>query len=162
MNYEKFKSALKEAGVFPVYWVLPGKNSWNDSRYSEVKPWDVERYEEGLKTKRTDLVKPKWYEVEGAWLKWEIGGVEGGSCWDDSDPQPYTRSGTEPDFEALEKVVKVVTPLMTFFDYKALYRAVVEFDYYTEHEYYGNQTDYKVKFFKLGKLHEYLRKNKLI
>ena len=74
-------------------------------------------------------------------IKWETGGMSGGNCWDDSNPQSYTASEVEPEFVVLDVILEKVCPAMTYLQYKALEREI-DTDSYTEHEYYGNNTNY--------------------
>lgn len=72
------------------------------------------------------------------------GGVSGGSCWDSSNPKPYSSEIPDPGIgPALDDFLEEHFPDIRLLAYRRLVRAVREHEY-TEREYYGNCTDYKV------------------
>lgn len=73
----------------------------------------------------------------------ETGGVTGGSCWDSSDPQPYT-TNDKFDLSIIETLILEYTPDISHVAFKELFnRLVLEHDC-TDRQYYGNSTDFKV------------------
>lgn len=90
-------------------------------------------------------------------VKWETGGMSGGNCWDNSDPRPYKTNEKEPDFTILDDILALFCPDMNFLTYKTLVGKVVEYDEYTEHEYYGNSVDYSYKRVDLEQLYKELQ-----
>lgn len=97
---------------------------------------------------------------------WEIGGVNGGSCWDDSDPQEYSCGDRNKpkSFAALDKILGLMCPSITFLQYKLLegQNDIVLIGEAIDWEYYGNRTDYSYRIINLEKLYKYLVDNKLI
>jgi hypothetical protein len=74
----------------------------------------------------------------------ESGGVSGGSCWDDSDPQPYSVTIEDPGIgKAIDGFLEKYFPSIPFLTYRALMSRVVSSGY-TDYEYYGNHTDYQI------------------
>lgn len=87
-------------------------------------------------------------------VEWETGGVSGGSCWESSNPQPYSCSDPEPEFELLDKLIEYFFPNIGFIQYKRACQELIEHDEKTDYEWYGNHTDYAIKKVNLKKLHE--------
>ena len=112
-------------------------------------PWDVDC--------RVGKVPTEYYKEENndpncLYIKWETGGYSGGSCWDDSDPQPYQNNSPEPNFTALVKVLEYFTPEISFL--KGMqFTNMVKNSTYTDHEYYGNSTDYAVKYVEISTMY---------
>jgi hypothetical protein len=98
---------------------------------------------------------------DGLLVQWETGGVSGGSCWESSNPQPYTRDDPAPDLTALEAVLEDVCPSLTYLAFRRLERMVVEGEY-TEREYYGNCTNYRYRGVELGKVYDFLVEEGLV
>lgn len=90
------------------------------------------------------------------YMRWNTGGVSGGSCWDSSDPQPYDGEG-EPDFKVLDVVLAKLAPNITHLHYKEIERAVISTET-TDYHYYGNYDDYEIKFISLPVLYNLLEK----
>jgi len=86
---------------------------------------------------------------------WETGGVSGGSCWDDSDPQSYTSSDPEAELKSLDAIIEHFKEDMSFIQYRKLYNELVSVDSYCDREYYGNETDYNYKHYNLKELYNY-------
>jgi hypothetical protein len=84
------------------------------------------------------------------YMRFEIGGVSGGSCWDSSNPQSYTVS-EKPEFVVLDKTLKLLKPNISYLDYKKIDEYVIK-DYNTDYEYYGNYTNYEIWYLKLSDL----------
>ena len=95
-------------------------------------------------------------------VEWSTGGVAGGSCWDSSDPQPYTSHDAPQDLQILDVILEKICPILSFLQYKNLYNTLVKYDTRTENEYYGNSTDYSVKMVYLKDLYAYLVEHKII
>lgn len=102
----------------------------------------------------------KWFLQK----KEEIGGVSGGSCWDDSAPRPYSRT---PDVENLnfdKEILSILEVLpeansLNFISGAKLVRRIndkVKKDEKTDYEYYGNRTDYIILTLKLYDIYEIL------
>lgn len=134
------------AAIFPIAkHSLENLGKDRSSRYDETK-WSVVSNAEQV-THKTRLVGPKV----------STGGVHGGSCWDNSDPRPYSSSYEDPEIPELDTILETVCPKLTFLAYKRLMREVeIERLGETVHEYYGNYTEYVYKAVKVGKLYETL------
>jgi hypothetical protein len=113
---------------------------------SHERPWDT----------RTDFNADCAFGSE-----WETGGISGGSCWDSSDPQPYT-TDNRGDLKVFQNVVLHVVPNISFVDYLELEKSVVdEVKEREEREYYGNSTNYSAFVFTLSKLFDKLEQMNL-
>lgn len=95
-------------------------------------------------------------------MKWVSGGVSGGSCWDTSDPQPFSNDYTPKRFITLDKLLENICPTISFLVFKDLELSLVEEDSDYENEYYGNCTDYTVWKIDLLKLWIWLDEKGLI
>lgn len=51
--------------------------------------------------------------------KWNSHGYSGGNCWNDN-PSTYYEGESEPNFDALDKILEVVCPKITSLQYKKL------------------------------------------
>lgn len=89
------------------------------------------------------------------YIRYETGGVSGGSCWDESDPRPYSLSEF-PEFKVLDMVIKEVNPNISYLKYKEI-EELIHSNEETEWEYYGNSTDYTIKFVILSELLDTLK-----
>jgi hypothetical protein len=90
------------------------------------------------------------------YMRWNTGGVSGGSCWDSSNPQPY-EGEDEPDFIVLEKALQKIVPTLSFLHFKEIERAIVSTED-SEYNYYGNHDDYEIKYLPLPVLYTLLEK----
>ena len=91
------------------------------------------------------------------YCRYETGGYSGGSCWDDSDPQPYSEEPPKDRMKVLELVLKVLKPQISFLEYRMI-EGLIHDNSETEYEYYGNSTDWKIEYIKLSDLYEALAK----
>lgn len=89
------------------------------------------------------------------YMRYETGGVSGGSCWDDSDPQPYSNSDDNKDFIALDVFLTQICPNITFLQFREIER-LIHSNYKTKWEYYGNQTNYEIKYIVIEEIFKYL------
>lgn len=87
------------------------------------------------------------------YMRWLSGGWSGGSCWDDSNPQPFERN--KPNFEVLDLVLKEIAPNVTYLQYKDIEK-LIHTNSETEYEYYGNSSDFSVEYIILSELENYL------
>jgi hypothetical protein len=107
---------------------------------------------------RIDEVQPESFIVTA----WETGGYSGGSCWDDSNPTPYSVDIKCEDLVLLDKILEVLCPSITFLQYKRLDKDVpIRSGDMSISEYYGNCTDYAYKAVDLLSLYQWLVKNDL-
>ena len=93
------------------------------------------------------------------YMRWESGGVSGGSCWDSSNPQPYTNTD-KPKFEILDIVLRNIAPNITYLQYKVI-EDLIRNKYESKYEYYGNSTDYEINFIVLTDLENQLDEFKI-
>lgn len=91
-------------------------------------------------------------------VEWSTGGLTGGGYRADVEPYPY-ESEPEPNFDALDKVLELVAPGITFLQYKRLAASVVHYVHETHAEYYGNRRDVAYKRVLLKELFAWLTDN---
>lgn len=89
------------------------------------------------------------------YTRYETGGVSGGSCWDSSDPRPYTEEPPKNKFKVLDMVLKELMPNITYLQFKEI-DSLIHSEEESEREYYGNHTDYKVEYIVLSELYKLL------
>lgn len=85
------------------------------------------------------------------YMRCETGGVSGGSCWDSSNPQPYTSDEPKPKFKVLDLVLRELKPDLTYLQFREI-EDLVHTNEETEYEYYGNSTDYRIEYIILSEL----------
>lgn len=100
----------------------------------------------------------------GISVEWRTGGISGGSCWDEGDRDPHYSIGgdDEPEFKELDSLFEKVCPNITFLQYRNIMSECVSSYDYSINEYYGNHTDYKVKWVCLERLYNMLVEKNLI
>jgi len=111
------------------------------AQINKLCPMQWQENEQGIFTEPWGI--PDNIKVPVIYMRWEIGGTCGGSCWDTSDPQPYMKDNPQPKFECLDLVLKELMPnisLIQFRDVENLIHSTEK----TEWEYYGNCTDFRV------------------
>jgi hypothetical protein len=90
--------------------------------------------------------------------RWVTGGECGGNCWDQEFSSCSVSSEPEPEFLVLDEILTVISPGITFLQYKKLLAKVV-YDIDTDHEYYGNYTDYGIKKLLVDDVWSFLEEN---
>ena len=85
------------------------------------------------------------------YCRYETGGYSGGSCWDDSDPQPYVEDVPKDRFKVLDIVLEELFPDIKYLQYKQI-EELIKDNEDTEMEYYGNSTDWKCEYIVLSEL----------
>lgn len=88
----------------------------------------------------------------------EIGGVAGGSCWDDGSSDPhysYTRDEKFEGIKVLEDICELIN--ISFMDYKKLQKNILT-DTYNVSEYYGNYRTMCIYYIKLDDVFSLLSK----
>ena len=88
------------------------------------------------------------------YMRWETGGVSGGSCWGNSDPQPY-ETDNNPNFEVLDITLKTLLPNISYLYFKGIEKLIHSSEE-TDWEYYGNCTNFSIKYIILSELIDYL------
>lgn len=96
------------------------------------------------------------------WMVHETGGVRGGSCWDSSDPHEYINNEEMPEFVAFDAVLTKLVPNLPYLHYKVICSQFVKELDYVDNEYYGNHTDYEIKYVSLCDLYNYLIEHNLL
>ncbi len=100
------------------------------------------------------------YEKSGRpaiYVKWTIGGIGGGSCWDSSRASHHAIDAEpEPEFSALDSILEKFKPDISYFEYKKLLSKVLKTREYSYNEYYGNCTNTMEKYIYLDDLFNYI------
>lgn len=87
--------------------------------------------------------------------RWESGGYSGGSCWDYSDPRPYSNDAPKDRYKIIELVLTELKPNISFLGYKQV-ESLIRNNSETEVEYYGNSTDWEIEYIILSELEKLL------
>lgn len=111
-------------------------------------------YDQGIFTEPYGI--PNTIKEPVIYMRWSPGGVSGGSCWDSSDPQPYYNREKEGDFKVLDLVLEILKPNISYLEYKKISELIVSSEE-TEWEYYGNCTDWNIKYIILSDLIKLLK-----
>ena len=120
----------------------------------------TDRYNRGFEYENTSKVKID--ENNYLYESWMSGGVTGGSCWDNGDATYHSMPGEkEPEFQSLDLILESICPEITFLKYKNLCKCV-EYGKYSRNEYYGNSTEYGIKYIKLIDLYNALKEHSII
>lgn len=88
-------------------------------------------------------------------IRVEIGGVSGGSCWDDSNPAPYTCDYVNVDTDFIYDILMEIDQNIPFLICRNIKKECVSESIDTEYEYYGNCTRYrniKIDFEKMAEM----------
>ena len=91
------------------------------------------------------------------YCRYETGGVSGGSCWDSTNPQPYSKETPNDRMRVLDLVLAKVKPNISFLEYRMI-EGLINNNYESNWEYYGNHTDYKIEYLELSELYDALSK----
>ena len=99
--------------------------------------------------------------------KEDVGGVSGGSCWESSDPEPYTRQEGYEEAkrcfeEKFDEILMDLCPNISFLQYKNIYNKCVKSTTTTSYEYYGNSTVYYILYCTVKNLYDILMDMNLI
>lgn len=83
------------------------------------------------------------------YMRHSTGGRKGGNCW---GGKPYRYENEEiPEFKVLDILLKEVYPEISYIQFKKIEKIIHTNDE-TEHEYYGNSTDYEIRYIILSEL----------
>jgi hypothetical protein len=139
------------------------KLNLDEKNYNREIEWNS-NYHKQFKIKETLITS--YYEVPDdkkiIEQSWEVGGVRGGSCWDSSNPEPYTKEDVDTTFTKLDDAIMIVCPQIGFLQYKRLIKELVITSSFSQEEYYGNCTDYSIKRINLLDFYNWLVENKLL
>lgn len=124
-------------------------------KINKLAPMEWQTNEQGIFTEPYGI--PTSIKEPVVYMRWHTGGVSGGSCWDSSNPQHYTADGGEPSFDVLDLVLAELVPSISYLQYKQIEK-LVRSAYHTDHEYYGNSTDFEIKYVVLSELLSALEK----
>tara|TARA_R110000850_G_scaffold65151_2_gene145971 strand:- start:1257 stop:1664 length:408 start_codon:yes stop_codon:yes gene_type:complete len=120
---------------------------------NDKAPMDWETNEQGVFTEPTGI--PNDIKTPVIYMRWISGGVSGGSCWETSNPEPFENN--DPSFKVLDLVLKQLYPEISYLDFKKIEDLIKSNENIeTKWEYYGNSTEYSIKFIILGDLIKYL------
>ena len=119
------------------------------AKINGLSPMQWQENEQGIFTEPygipNDIKEPVIY------MRWESGGVSGGSCWDDSNPRPYTSDKGKPKFECVDLVLKELMPNISFLQFREI-ENLIKSSQKTDWEYYGNSTEFEIEFIVLSEL----------
>jgi len=121
---------------------------------NSVAPNDWYRNEQGIFIQPNGI--PVSIKTPVVYMRWRTGGISGGSCWDSSNPQRYTEDEGEPEFKILDLVLEKLMPNISYLQYKKISDLIHTNDE-TEWEYYGNCTDFEIKYIVLDELIKLLK-----
>ena len=141
MTFKDFKTEIEELAKDSKFYDQYDANAYVDQE-SRYRRWGDDR---------TIVTEPRLLVV------WETGGVSGGSCWESSNPRSYTNDTKEPELEILDEIINKFIPSLSYIQFKKLYSELINRSEFTDMEYYGNQTDYDVKYIRLVKLFNYMK-----
>jgi len=125
------------------------------------EPAEIRHYIESLKVDdwKYDNVpcnfkRPAGFCIDQSFV---TGGVQGGSCWESSNPHEFTSDNRyELVRGRLYQFLMAVDPDISFGKFSRIKNAVLSSTTFTEREYYGNSTDYEVWLIDVDKLFELL------
>jgi len=123
-------------------------------KINKLSPMKWQENEQGIFTEPWGI--PDNIKVPVIYMRWETGGVSGGSCWDDSDPQPYTSDNEKPKFECLDLVIKELMPNISFMQFREVEKLIKSTEE-TDWEYYGNCTNFDIEYIILEDLERLLQ-----
>lgn len=138
----------------------PGEDERNTPRRRHRDPMthdDLVKAAAKAAAKRDGWSDEEQIRKNGITTEWRLGGAEGGSYRGDENV-PFG-ADPEPAQEVLDETLVAVVPHLTFVQYRELVKAVVTYDEYTEHGYYGDYTRYGRKSVDLTSLHKWLVRN---
>jgi hypothetical protein len=121
-------------------------------KINSLAPSVYARHEEGIFYQPSGIpVDIKEYVIYSRFLK---SGEDGGSCWGHM-PEPFENEEPKNRMEVLDLVLKEICPNITFMQYKGIDNLIKE-GYEKEREYYGNYSEYSIKYLPLSTLYTYL------
>lgn len=96
---------------------------------------------------------------------WRIGGQTGGSCWTTNENPAIYRginADPEPDLTDLDIILQKICPNISYINYKVLVKSTIKIKEYSIYEYYGNYTNYSIKYILLNDLYKWFVDNNFI
>jgi hypothetical protein len=132
--------------------MLKNSNKKNDMDKETIKKInDKCPYEQGIFVEPYGI--PVHIKEPVIYMRKDIGGMSGGSCWG-TEPEPYINTETV-EFEVLDLVLMELKPNITYLQYKMVNK-LIHTNNETQYEYYGNSTDYEIKYIILSELEKLL------
>jgi hypothetical protein len=120
---------------------------------NKLAPNEWQTNEQGIFTQPFGI--PVHIKEPVIYCRYESGGVSGGSCWDSSNPQSYTRDAPKDKMKVLDLVLKAVKPDITFLQFREIEK-MIHTNSETEYEYYGNSTEFEIEYIVLSELYAFL------
>lgn len=120
---------------------------------NESSPMEWQENEQGIFTQPAGI--PVNVKSPVVYMRWHTGGYSGGSCWDDSNPQPYNSGNAQPRFAALDLVLKELCPDITYLQFREI-EGLIKHSDYNEIEYYGNCINFDIRYLLVSDLLEFL------
>lgn len=124
-------------------------------KINKLSPMEWQKNEQGVFIEPWGI--PNHIKEPVIYMRWETGGVSGGSCWESSNPQSYTSNKGKPKFECVDLVLKELFPNISFLQFREIEK-LIQSSQKTEWEYYGNSTDFEIEFIVLSELISKLKK----
>lgn len=118
-------------------------------KINKLAPNEWQTNEQGIFTEPFGI--PVHIKEPVIYMRWETGGVSGGSCWDSSNPQPYKNKKGKPTFEVLDLVLKELMPTISFLQFREIEK-LIHTASDSQYEYYGNCTDFDIEYIVLSEL----------
>ena len=111
----------------------------------------------GSKSSQKEDFNVKSYEVieKSGFMAvaWHIGGAQGGNCWGNEAKSYIKENPTPLDFTLMEKILEDVCPNLTYKQYKKIVSSLeIKEETTGNYEYYGNNTEYFVRYFPVKNL----------
>jgi hypothetical protein len=79
------------------------------------------------------------------------GGICGGSCWESSNPRPFTEEMPKDHMAVLDILLTEIAPNINFLQYKKIQR-LINSNKTSQWEYYGNSTDHVIEYILVSEL----------
>lgn len=155
MTYEKFLARVPNYVGIKDHEIIVLKG--------RVYPEPPTRYRPYYKKKEREKINKQEYEP-ALYFSCYVGGVKGGSCWDDGsqDNHHYSSSNETLKYDELDSILQDICPNITFLAYKRIESLMSDIDTWTEGEYYGNTSEYQYQTLSLKKLYDFLLEMKVI
>ena len=106
-------------------------------------------YEQGIFTEPYGV---EFIKEPVVYMRYESGGFSGGNCWDSTKPRHYVNNDI-PNFEVLDLVLQELMPSVSYLQFKQISKLEHSTEQ-NEWEYYGNSTEYEIKYIILSELEE--------
>ena len=118
-------------------------------KINRLSPREWQSNEQGIFTEPYGI--PIHIKEPVIYCRYETGGVSGGSCWDDSDPQPYIMELPKNRMKVLDLVLEELKQDITYSQYRQI-QNLIHTNQETDYQYYGNSTDFQIEYIILSDL----------